>query len=387
MKFPWMPAIAALLCAGSADAAPCSDLADPVYVSSGSVSQPVLRALSPVLAAGTGADHMTLVYVFTQTCDTLLRFTSGAALTGTGVTYAADGTATSCDVPEGTHADLGIGNLFAPSCVSVSPTVDPSVVSDAPYVVSPTVFVVPVASDQVAISAEEAYFVYGFGAAGMVMPWTDEHFIYRRTATAGTQVVIAQNINVPAARFLGIDGVSVQNLLTLVAAAPTPRTAVGFLSAADADAHRSAVRRLAFRAYGQQSFYWPDSTHASFDRRNVRDGHYQVWNYEHVYVPVAAPADGRARRLGDMLTGVRPLPTGDMTSVAIGLGFVPRCAMSVQRTADDDGTSLASYDPPAPCGCSFEAAVPMGTTTCHACTTVADCGGTGACRRGYCEAR
>lgn len=382
-----MPAALAVVALGApVGAAPCSNLADPVYVSSGSVSQPVLRALSPLLGAATGADHMTVVYVFMQTCDTLLRFTTGAALTGTGVTYSAAGATTSCDIPAGTRADLGIGNLFAASCAAVTPAVDPSVVSDAPYVVSPAVFVVPAASDQVAIAAEEGYFVYGFGRAGMVAPWTDDNLIFRRTATAGTQVVVAQSIGVPAARFLGVDGVSVQNLLTLVSAATPPRSAIGFMSAADADARRDAVRRLAFRASGQRSFYWPDRTRASFDRRNVRDGHYQMWNYEHVYVPAAAPAEGRARRLAEFLTGARPLPSGDMTDVAIAQGFVPTCAMGVRRTADDDGTSLALNDAPEPCGCYFDARVPMGTTACRTCTTTGDCGA-GACRRGYCEAR
>lgn len=371
--------------ASPADAAPCSDLVDPVYVSSGSVSQPVLRALSPLLAGASGADHATIVYVFTQTCDTLLRFTNNAALTGNGVFYVG-GTATNCEIPAGTRADLGIGNLFAPSCRAINPAVDPSVVSDTPYVASPTVFVVPAASDQVAIAAEEAYFVYGFGAAGMVAPWIDDNLIYRRTATAGTQVVLAQNINVPAARFRGVDGVSVQNLLTLVASAAMPRAALGFLSAAEADANRATVRRLAFRAYGQNEFYWPDSRRGSFDRRNVRDGHYPMWNYEHVYVPTSAPADGRARRVADFITGARPLPASSITDVAIAQGFIPTCAMGVQRTADDDGTSIALYSPPDPCGCYFDARVPMGATTCRACATSADCAAPTTCRRGYCEA-
>ena len=45
----------------------------------------------------------------------------------------------------------------------------------------------PIASSQQAITAEEAYFVYGFGAAaGMVTPWVDPLQTYTLPATKGT---------------------------------------------------------------------------------------------------------------------------------------------------------------------------------------------------------
>lgn len=386
MLHRWLLTTAVLSLGTRALAAPCSELPSPVYVSSGAVSEPTLRALSPRLAAASGADQMTVVYVFSQTCDTLLRFTTGAALSGTGRTYDAGGAATQCDIPAGTLADLGVGNLFPVSCRTLNPAVDPSRVEDLPFVASPTVLIASAASDQFAISAEEAYFVYGFGAAGRVAPWVDDALIFRRTATAGTQTVIAQSINVPAARFLGVDAASVTGMITRVATAATPSAAIGFVSGSEADANRATVRRLAFRAFGQRGFYWPDSGRASFDRRNVRDGHYPLWNYEHAYVPVSSPQGSRGRRLAEMLTGARPLPSSTMTDVAISQGFIPRCAMEVQRSADDDGTSLSVYAPEAPCGCYFDANVPMGSTSCRVCTSSTECG-TGACRLGYCEAR
>jgi hypothetical protein len=253
--------------------------------------------------------------------------------------------------------------------------------------VSPAVFIVPTASSQSAISAEEAYFVWGFGMAGEISPWLDDTLIFRRTPTAGTQFVVGASINVPVTHFLGTDGVSTQALLTSVATSGTPDATIGFVSAAEADSRRSSVRVLAFRAYGQQRFYWPDSTHAARDRQNVRDGHYQMWGYEHAYLPPGAAAGSAGERFFEYITGAQPLPGGDMVDVAIAQGFVPVCAMGVERTADDDGTSIRASSSPTICGCYFDANLPMGSTSCATCGTTADCGGAGVCHRGYCEVR
>ena len=55
----------------------------------------------------------------------------------------------------------------------------------------------------------------------------------------------------------------------------------------DANAPRST--QLAFAALGQTKAYTADSTSDVADRRNVRDGHYTIWGYEHFMRAEAAP--------------------------------------------------------------------------------------------------
>ena len=49
----------------------------------------------------------------------------------------------------------------------------------------------PQQSTQQSISAEAAYFVFGFGAAGQVSPWTDEASLVVRNSTSAAQIAVA----------------------------------------------------------------------------------------------------------------------------------------------------------------------------------------------------
>ena len=60
------------------------------------------------------------------------------------------------------------------------------------------VLAVPEASTQTAITFEEAYFVFGFGTAGMVTPWVDEAQMYIRALTTSTLLAWAANITAPS---------------------------------------------------------------------------------------------------------------------------------------------------------------------------------------------
>ena len=55
------------------------------------------------------------------------------------------------------------------------------------------------ASSQTAITFEEAYFVFGFGMAGMIEPWSDETAMFIRTVTKSTLLAWAANIGVGGA--------------------------------------------------------------------------------------------------------------------------------------------------------------------------------------------
>ena len=64
----------------------------------------------------------------------------------------------------------------------------------------PYVFIVPEASTQHYITAEQAYFVFGFGNAGQAAPWTDENFMFIRTPTKSTLLTLAATIGVPTTK-------------------------------------------------------------------------------------------------------------------------------------------------------------------------------------------
>lgn len=89
-------------------------------------------------------------------------------------------------------------------------------------------FVVPKASQQTAITAEEAY----FGAAGAAKPWTVETNLARRNASSGTQGIIAHNIAVPAGLWKGVDKSNSQGVADAVAGS-TRASALSGRSTAD----------------------------------------------------------------------------------------------------------------------------------------------------------
>ena len=149
------------------------------------------------------------------------------------------------------------------------------------------------------------------------------------------------------------------------------------------------VHSLAFRAFKQLKSYWPDSTPTTFDKRNVRDGHYPIWSYVEYLAPQAAGGGAlnpNAQEIVDLLVGnaVATSPAFEPLDLVINAGLVPACAMKVSRSAE--GGDLSPATPSQPCGCYYEAKVPMGSTTCTACTDDTPCGG-GKCRHGYCEAQ
>src|SRR5262249_12639768 len=151
---------------------------------------------------------------------------------------------------------------------------------------------------------------------------------------------------------------------------------------------RANLHSLAFRAFAQNRSYWPDSTPTAFDKRNVRDGHYPLWSY----VQYLAPADSYGRALNpnaqliiDMLAGsiVTTTPPFEPLDVEIADGLIPACAMKVARSSE--GGPQSPMMPLQPCGCYYEARVPMGSPRCAVCVNDSTCNG-GKCRHGFCEA-
>ena len=154
------------------------------------------------------------------------------------------------------------------------------------------------------------------------------------------------------------------------------------------DSARNLVKLLAFKGFGQRYAYFPDFSATSFDKKNVRDGHYLPWAptpyITRIDVGTGKATDANTQRVIDLVFGDRVDADVNGLDQVIASGLVPECAMGVSRSFD--GGDLSLFAPPEPCACTFEAKVPQGSTKCSKCADSSTCGA-GKCRRGYCEVR
>ena len=398
---PWvttLAAVAALLATRSAYAANvnCSTLPSPLVVESGDTQQNLLKNVGQKLR--NSAAPVTVLFNLTGSCQLQADMYAGTKLTQNllyvpsttedpaWTTASAPLTCTN-DFAGGAAIDVAISATFVSSCTTDPPPA-PLALIDGP--VQSYGFVVPKANtSQSAIVAEEGYFVLGFGAAGKIDPWTDESQIFLRTATKSTALTIAAAVGVPAKKWTHGQLLDTSTLvLNGVAQSLKPASAIGILGVEVADAHRDTLNALAFRAYGQKHAFWPDSSPTSFDKANVRDGHYTPWAPTVYIAPVDAnkvPTNARTRTLIDLVLGNPGTPADvDGLGSVIKVGLIPQCAMKVKR--DFEGGDLSPTSAAAPCGCYFESKVPQGASSCATCTTDATCGA-GKCRYGFCEAK
>lgn len=371
----------------------CDALPNPVYMQIGDTQQPLIKQLGRALRDNT-SQPISLVYITAGSCTNIAAIVDNVK-TATNWNYVpstaenAGWTPTSaalpCTPPAGGGAvpDIANSNVFVSACTS-----DALPASIATFLgpVQAYVMAVPIASSQVAITAEEAYFVFGFGAAGLVLPWIDEALYAIRTATKSTLLAWAYNISVPADKWKGVRWDKSTEVVTALTTASDPQAAIGLLGAEIYDLQRNVLKSLAFAAFGQKKAFWPDSTPTSFDKKNVRDGHYTVWSPT-VYLTKATggvPDNAAAAYVIDLILGktTTPTPNFDPIEVVVDNGLVPDCAMGVKRAYE--GGPLSLYAPAEPCGCRYESLV--STTSCIACDEPSDCGATEQCRHGFCEA-
>lgn len=388
--------VAALLLAlpQRAAAAACADLPNPVYLQIGDTQEPVIKALGKALRDST-ANPMTIVYVTSGSCTNVAALYKGTKITTNPFyipsavedpAWTPSAASPSCTIDAAGHdVELANSALFVQSC---NPDAPPAGIALFQGPVQAYVLAVPKASSQVAMTAEEAYFVFGFGAAGKVEPWTDESLLFVRPATKSTLLTWAATIGVPAAKWKGVAKDKSSEVLNAVSTSTTPEKTVGILGAEIYDAHRDALSILAFRAYQQRLAYYPDSSPTAFDKQNLRDGHYLPWSPTVWLTHVdgsGVPTNANARYVIDCLLGKKglaPAPDFKPLDIVISKGLVPDCAMKVTRSVEAGDLSL--YTPEEPCGCYYESKV--GTTACTACTDDTPCG-SGKCRMGFCEAK
>ncbi len=377
---------------GRARAVACADLANPIYVAGSSAAKPFLAEISKLLVNQT--EPVNIVYVAEGSCAGIDAILNGTPVKSTAAAppsyWDSVDTEQHCDLPDaGVTADLGISDVFAGSCVDL-PNGLPHTVGDFLGPVQTMTFVVPKASRQQSISAEAAYYVYGFGKDSGVDPWTIDDFIFQRSADSGTQSMIAAAIGVlPLSKWKGTPTTTSGDILQRVATSTNPEATIGILSTSEAQDDLSALNVLAYQHFDQTCGYYPDSLSTANDKRNVRDGHYALWGPLHLLAPISDDGYARnesVRSIIGYVSGTKTVPSGvDMIYLEAQRHFVPQCAMQVTRS--EEVGALQSFAPEKACGCYYDE-VTTGSTSCTACAVASDCAApTPACNYGYCEAQ
>lgn len=368
----------------TASALDCATLPKPVYVTG--AGKVILAGLGKALASS----GITLVYKLQGSCLATDAILAGTKITSTPTDQAIYWDATGeqkCDLPVGgVVATLGLSDVFPETCFDL-PNGLPMGIADFFGPVEAYNFVVPKASTQKSISHDAAYFVFGFGNASGVAPWTDETLMYIRNADSGTQQMLGAGIGVPPDRWKGTDAGSSGAVVMGMQTSTNPESTIGILTAEVAGANRSSLNVLAYQDTDQSCGYWPDSTPTATDKRNVRDGHYPLWGPLHLLTQVDAlgyAIDPDTKDVVAYITGTKDVAMGfDLISLLQEASIIPSCAMTVQRTSELG--ALQSAAPNRACGCYFEA-LSTGSTDCQTCTGTADCPAERpACNYGYCE--
>ncbi len=388
------------------DAAINPPLTNALVVQSGDTQEPMLRLMSQKLR-NSAAQQASLIYTTTGTCTIIANMynadpskrviaasatLSYAPSTLENPAWDASQPPSQCIVnplvwPSGIPIDVGIAATYTSSCTMAPPPAD---VGLFPGPIAGYGFIVPKASTQQSLTAEQGYFVFGLGNVGQAAPWVDEHFVFTRLATKSTALTLSAAVGVqPVTKLRGTPFNGSTEVLNSVAQSTNPEKTIGLMGTEIYDQNRDKVTELAFRAFGQRYAYLPDSSPTSFDKKNLRDGHYTPWAQTIYITPIdtgsKAPAKPKAQLLIDLVLGNTTLADVDGLGITVSKGLVPLCAMKVTRDPAD-AAPLRGYTSQAPCGCFFDANVPSGKTSCTACTTDGPCG-TGKCRHNYCEAR
>jgi hypothetical protein len=396
---------------------PCNSLPGTiVYVESGDTQEALLKRLGRQLR---DTANITIVYWLTGSCMLTPNLYNGTAIaagqvmdyipsTAENAAWTTADAENTCTITTPTPPGLGISALYPASCQLGGPDAGSSIgLIDGPiqaytFIVPPSQFT----SDGMAIYAEEAHAAFGaHKGAGMVMwngsaEWNDPAQMFFRPTSKSTLVSTAFNIQLTASVMAqgAVQEAASSGVLSAVAAATSPN-AIGILGDEVYDTQgRTKVNILAFKAFGQNHAYFPDSTATAFDKQNIRDGHYAMWSPT-VYITavdsLGAPTNPAIQYITDTVTGNASAmppdggsPIDGLTDVT-GVGLTPGCAMQVTRTTPEDGTPISAAATPPSCTCYFLSKIPGATGTppnCTSCTDNAQCALPGqTCIRGFCE--
>ena len=302
---------------------------------------------------------------------------------------------------QGLYANVGFSDVFPSSCTSLpkswgdTPPIDPlpnTAYQDFFGPVQVMEMVVPTNSPAKAITYEQAELVWGYGAAAGIAPWSDNNLLFKRSPSSGTQTMIGAAIGLDPRTWKGVTSASnaaivtdlenvVSGLLPDGDAGTTSeiQAAMGILSSDYTGANAATLRALAFQDHGQPCAWTPDSSSNTFDKRNVRDGHYPIWGPSHLITSVTGgvPTHPVVNKLYAALNGQDPglAEKLDVVRLYATHFIVPTCAMHVSRLSD--GQNYSAYLPPGRTGCScyYDSVVPLDQPDpeCTVCKTDADC--------------
>lgn len=369
----------------------CPSFPNKVVVVGSTAIKPLLAEVAKILAAASSQDDVpaTVLYVGGGSCVGVDAALNGTAQAPESLVYwDVSGVEQACS-PVGLElvADIGVSDVFASTCTPL-PNGLPSNVVDFQGPVQAMTFVVPQASSQETISAEAAYYVFGFGNDSGVEPWTDESFVFQRNDQSGTQRMLAAAIGVDASRWFGTKTASSADMRqsVITAGSKNAEATLGILSADEADANRATLRVLAFQDFSKSCGFYPDRDVSSNEKQSVRNGDYPIWGPMHLLATVdntQRPGNPLAADLVSYIIGTKAPPAGlDLVALEAQRHVVPQCAMRVRRTQEMG--RLSPYSPDVPCGCYYEK-VANGSTTCQSCVTDGDCDAPSTCAFGYCE--
>jgi ABC-type phosphate transport system substrate-binding protein len=392
--------VGALLSAHAAKAQTvmCNDtttLPNPIILTGSSAFEATVKQFAVKLSAET--TPTTIIYQVPGSCSGVANFS--APLTGTAHYYTLDTTMTppavvtnSCTFGTGQMADVAISDVFYSSCANVTQPI-PSTLKDVPGPVQAMLFVVPKSNTTTQyLTAAEAEDLYGCGATAGIAGFDQLGGIFCRDMNSGTQITIAKNTGLDPAAFVctTVGSAGTGGVISGVTTYATPAKAIGFIGADAYDPQRANLNSLAFAGFGQTQAYYSDSGPSTADRRNVRNGHYVIWGYEHMIATVdstGAFTNPKAANFIGWINGTKTDSTFDAVQVEGAAGTIPTCAMSVQRATD--GGPLSCYAPTDTCNCAFEAAITKTTpANCSATCTgtgTSTCTGGKSCHHGFCE--
>lgn len=291
------------------------------------------------------------------------------------------------DTPDGNTVDIGVSDLYSQTCNSAF--IPGGAVAEYTGPVVQFALSVPATSQEQSISAEAAHFIFGLGGKappGMkdAAPWVDPTSYSIRNSGAASTVLTALMADVPRTKFWGIDRLSTDNLRDSLLASTSINSSIGILSIDYNDKYRGNLRALYLQGKGQKCGYLPDSTLTSYDKANVRDGHYPLWGYVHFFTPLGPGGVPSAAASAMVLRFRVQKLDQSLVDDIIAASLVPQCAMKVARSAE---MGDFSPQPGFQCGCYFDFKT-KGKSTCQACTTAESCPGSRpACNYGYCEER
>jgi hypothetical protein len=357
--------------------------------------------VSPVAQALSRDDpsKLSVVWQLTNSCDgveaiandtIVTSCASGACIRGKALFWTLDPRdlyPKECDLDaKGQKVDLVVSDVAPAMCPGV-PAQATTGLLDALGPVSAYGMVMASPAAPTAIQAEEAHFVFGAGKTAAVSPWVNNAVIAVFGNNNAGQILAAQQIKLPAsaAHWKGLPVATADELVTALYTDPV--AGIGILPTTLTDKRRGEIKTLAFQALQQRGAFYPDRKATSFDKQNVRDGHYPLWGYLHMLqrsepANPAKPLSVNGARVSSILLGGTPVAGKDGVLMQLQAGLVPQCAMKVTRSSDT--APLAPMLSNEPCNCWFEKNVQGGILGCQACLDGKTCS-SGKCRRNVCE--